>query len=434
MPESPNVTNELYELFLDEETSSEFVTIVCDEVVSIREFLEDPGNGYKPFNPLVVHAMDYPSTGDETELELPVNLPAGTYVLRFYGETFTGVALAVRGVNLLHLTKVSLGKPASGGAGVDEAELIHRDGSVPWIANQSVGDNKLTDLADPADDQDAVNLRTLQQSIEDELRPFASAGADRQVARNTVVILDGTGSSAAPGRTLTYQWRQVSGPEITLDDPTLESPRFTIPNLFELFEFVFGLTVNDGFKDSREDAVTISMADALALQHEVAGTQNAGYAEIVWETDAAATAQVFWGTDPGALSPTSEDEDLEYFHYVTLAPIGVDTTYYFKVRSTRVVEGDTETVDSPVMSFTSGKERSVEMIVLQYSISFSQVTMDRSLSRQGPSPETEIETSVDSPEGEGAVAYDTSLAKPTMDHAPAARVATISMDYNYTVG
>jgi hypothetical protein len=44
----------------------------------------------------------------------------------------------------------------------DFGELIHRDGSVVFINNQSMGDYNLTDVADAINETDAVNLRQLQ--------------------------------------------------------------------------------------------------------------------------------------------------------------------------------------------------------------------------------------------------------------------------------
>lgn len=42
---------------------------------------------------------------------------------------------------------------------------IRKDGSIVFIANQSMGNNRLTDVADPVDGGDAINLRTLETAI-----------------------------------------------------------------------------------------------------------------------------------------------------------------------------------------------------------------------------------------------------------------------------
>lgn len=48
---------------------------------------------------------------------------------------------------------------------VDGANFVKRDGSVPFTAAQSMGNNLLTNVADPVSAQDGVNLRTAQALI-----------------------------------------------------------------------------------------------------------------------------------------------------------------------------------------------------------------------------------------------------------------------------
>ncbi|MEV4279775.1 PKD domain-containing protein [Actinoplanes xinjiangensis] len=55
----------------------------------------------------------------------------------------------------------------------------------------------------------------------------ANAGADQTVIRGRTVTLDGSASTGAE----TYQWRQVSGPAVTLTGATGARPTFTYPSL-----------------------------------------------------------------------------------------------------------------------------------------------------------------------------------------------------------
>ena len=90
--------------------------------------------------------------------------------------------------------------------------------------------------------------------------PVADAGGDQNVAPNTLVILDGSGSSDADGDGLTYLWSLTSVPEgsaAELDDSTLVGPSFTA-DLVGTYSST--LTVNDGFEDSAPDSVTITVA------------------------------------------------------------------------------------------------------------------------------------------------------------------------------
>ncbi len=59
--------------------------------------------------------------------------------------------------------------------------------------------------------------------------PIANAGPDQNVASASLVTLDGSQSSDPDGDAITYAWSQISGPAISLDDPTAVKPTFTAP-------------------------------------------------------------------------------------------------------------------------------------------------------------------------------------------------------------
>lgn len=59
---------------------------------------------------------------------------------------------------------------------------------------------------------------------------FAKAGGDRYAIDNQRVTLDGSGSYTSDGSAITaYEWSQITGPAVTLDDPTSVTPSFTAP-------------------------------------------------------------------------------------------------------------------------------------------------------------------------------------------------------------
>ena len=89
--------------------------------------------------------------------------------------------------------------------------------------------------------------------------PTADAGSDQSVVEGDVVHLDGTGSADPEGATLTYSWTQISGPAVTLSDPTAAQPCFTAPELLEGAEIKFQLEVSDGVHHTT-DVVTIQVA------------------------------------------------------------------------------------------------------------------------------------------------------------------------------
>ncbi len=111
------------------------------------------------------------------------------------------------------------------------------------------------------------NSDTVAITIEENVPPSADAGADRNVIENSVVTLDGTGSSDANSiDTLTYAWTQVGGNPVTLNDADTAEPSFTAPDQAPgASETVdFELVVSDGVHDA-SDTVTITVEDGQAM-------------------------------------------------------------------------------------------------------------------------------------------------------------------------
>lgn len=88
------------------------------------------------------------------------------------------------------------------------------------------------------------------------VKPVASAGKNVHILDpSQAVTLNGSRSFFYdPQATKTYQWRQVSGPNAVLDDPTSPTPSFTPP---EAGEYVFELVVADDKYSSQPDEVLI---------------------------------------------------------------------------------------------------------------------------------------------------------------------------------
>ena len=81
--------------------------------------------------------------------------------------------------------------------------------------------------------------------------PVANAGPDQTVALNSLVTLNGSGSTDVDGNPLTFAWSFVSRPAgstATLSNPTAVMPTFTADRLGD---FVVQLIVNDGTVNSR---------------------------------------------------------------------------------------------------------------------------------------------------------------------------------------
>ncbi|MCY3803642.1 MAG: SwmB domain-containing protein [Gammaproteobacteria bacterium] len=101
-------------------------------------------------------------------------------------------------------------------------------------------------------------------------RPVADAGADLTVFADSVVTLDGSGSSDPDGDELAYAWTQVSGGSVTLAGADTATPSFAAPE--SLGELAFRLTVTDPGGLSASDAVMVTVESAALLRQTVKRT------------------------------------------------------------------------------------------------------------------------------------------------------------------
>ena len=107
-----------------------------------------------------------------------------------------------------------------------------------------------------ASDRARVRIRTSNSP------PTANAGPDQTVTRNTVVTLDGGGSTDIDGDPLTYQWGFVSLPPAsaaTLSDPAAVRPTFVVDLAGA---YTLRLVVSDGQASSQADVVIINTGNS----------------------------------------------------------------------------------------------------------------------------------------------------------------------------
>lgn len=86
--------------------------------------------------------------------------------------------------------------------------------------------------------------------------PVADAGPDQTRNLGVTIRLDGSNSWDPNGDSLTYLWKQESGPAVVLDRPTSAVCRF---KGVEPEDYVFSLTVSDGKVWSPPDQVTVKI-------------------------------------------------------------------------------------------------------------------------------------------------------------------------------
>jgi hypothetical protein len=98
-----------------------------------------------------------------------------------------------------------------------------------------------------------VNVQTTANGV-----PIVYAGSSQSVFRQSRVTLSGIGTDP-DGDPLTYQWTQVSGTSVTLQNPTSPSTSFTAPGVDG--DLVFSLTASDGKALSIPSNVTVHVVD-----------------------------------------------------------------------------------------------------------------------------------------------------------------------------
>ena len=95
-------------------------------------------------------------------------------------------------------------------------------------------------------------------NVVDGAPPVADAGVGLLAFVGDTVSLNGHGSTDPESAALDYLWRQVGGPEVTLDKRTTPEPEFEVEAPGTLR---FELVVNDGTQDSDPSVVAIVVAE-----------------------------------------------------------------------------------------------------------------------------------------------------------------------------
>ncbi|HCY41544.1 MAG TPA: hypothetical protein DHV48_09340 [Prolixibacteraceae bacterium] len=162
--------------------------------------------------------------------------------------------------------------------------------------------------------------------------PTANAGPDKSILKNTLVTLDGSGSSDPDGNTLTYQWTAPAG--VTLSSTSAQKPTFTAPDVTVNTDYTFTLVVNDGHVNSPADQIKITV-----LRGNLAPTANAGTDQPVNEgftvsldgsasSDPDGNALTFFWTAPTGITLSSASSQKPTF---TAPEVSADTQYTFSL-------------------------------------------------------------------------------------------------------
>ncbi len=129
---------------------------------------------------------------------------------------------------------------------------------VPWDGDLLIFGLTVDDGLDIGYDEVQVFVENVNHA------PVAEAGDLQTKDELNPVMLDGTGSYDPDGDAISFSWVQLSGPSVTLSDPTSSTPMFTAPYVDEGGEdLVFRLTVRDIVPEPMDstDVVTVHVSN-----------------------------------------------------------------------------------------------------------------------------------------------------------------------------
>ena len=179
--------------------------------------------------------------------------------------------------------------------------------------NASASDSLTVVVSESNDDNDT-------DPNADDSVPVARAGDDQRVNEGTIVELNASASSAADGSSIdTYQWTQIDGTAVQLENSSSAQAYFEAPEVSDEVNLVFRLTVTDsnGAQDLDSTIITVLNNEAptasasaetqayentsIEIDASASSDSDGSIATYLWEQTAGPTASI---ADPAAESTT----------------------------------------------------------------------------------------------------------------------------------
>lgn len=107
----------------------------------------------------------------------------------------------------------------------------------------------------------AANTADTTPAAEINQAPVAMAGVDVSAFEQRTVTLDASQSSDADNDQLSYRWRQLSGPAVTLSNEQSETPVLQLPVVTADAEVLMELEVTDGVNSPMVDQVKVRVLE-----------------------------------------------------------------------------------------------------------------------------------------------------------------------------
>jgi len=154
----------------------------------------------------------------------------------------------------------------SGSSNTDEFERVYRSNF-----NSTLVDNDTQISAVPPSILEIESNQNSNSylSISNETRLIADAGNDRTVSEGTSVILNGSNSKSNQSVILSYAWKQIPDPNITIGGANTMIWSFIAPNVSTDTTLTFELVVTDDRGITSTDEVNINVRDGNNTQSEI---------------------------------------------------------------------------------------------------------------------------------------------------------------------
>ena len=172
----------------------------------------------------------------------------------------------------------------------------------------------------------------------DDSVPVADGGADQRVNEGATVTLDASASSASGGSIATYQWTQIDGAAVALNNATSAQATFEAPQVDSDVNLIFRLTVTNTNDALDTDNVVITILDNAAPTAQASAISQAYEGDSV-ELDGSASADsdgsivAYLWTQTAGPTASIADADAERTTFIAPAVDG-DTALTFQLTVT----------------------------------------------------------------------------------------------------
>ena len=172
----------------------------------------------------------------------------------------------------------------------------------------------------------------------DDSVPVADGGADQRVNEGATVTLDASASSASGGSIATYQWTQIDGAAVALNNATSAQATFEAPQVDSDVNLIFRLTVTNTNEAFDTDNVVITILDNAAPTAQASAISQAYEGDSV-ELDGSASADsdgsivAYLWTQTAGPTASIADADAERTTFIAPAVDG-DTALTFQLTVT----------------------------------------------------------------------------------------------------